>query len=155
MNSYRRTLLKGASATGGLAVAFALGLLRPGNVAAAWSDDDFQAEGLDALLKSAGTIETTNDDRINIEVPEIANNGSVVPVTVTSTIPGTESIAILADKNPLPLLGIFEFLDGALGFASTRIKMRETSAVRVVVKAGDKYYMNERLVKVTIGGCGG
>lgn len=155
MNSYRRTLLKGAGATGGLAVAIALGLLRPSQAAAAWSDGDFQVEGLDALLKSVGSIDATNDERIKVEVPEIANNGSVVPVTVTSTIPGTESIAILADKNPLPLLGIFEFQDGAQGFASTRIKMRETSAVRAIVKAGDKYYMNERLVKVTIGGCGG
>ncbi|MFZ5619623.1 MAG: thiosulfate oxidation carrier protein SoxY [Pseudomonadota bacterium] len=155
MNSYRRTLLKGAGATGGLAVAFALGLLRPSQAAAAWSDGDFQVEGLDTLMKNVGTIEAGNDDRIKVEVPEIANNGSVVPVTVTSTIPGTESIAILADKNPLPLLGIFEFLDGAQGYASTRVKMRETSAIRAVVKAGDKYYMNERLVKVTIGGCGG
>jgi sulfur-oxidizing protein SoxY len=95
------------------------------------------------------------DARIEIDVPELASNGSVVPVTVQSAIPGTQSIAIIADNNPLPLIGAFDFANDAQGFVATRIKMLGTSNVRAVVKAGDKYYMNERLVNVTIGGCGG
>ncbi|OYZ26347.1 MAG: thiosulfate oxidation carrier protein SoxY, partial [Hydrogenophilales bacterium 16-64-40] len=87
--------------------------------------------------------------------PDIAENGAVVPVEVTSGIAGTTSIAILAEKNASPLVGNFNLSGGAQGFISTRIKMGQTSLVRAVVNAGGKSYTAAKEVKVTIGGCGG
>jgi sulfur-oxidizing protein SoxY len=89
-----------------------------------------------------------------IKAPEIAENGAQVPVEITSNLPGTRIIYIVVDKNPQPLAGTFEFMEGAEAFVSTRIKMGETSNLRVVAQSGGKFYMSVREVKVTIGGCG-
>jgi len=78
-----------------------------------------------------------------------------VPVEVASSIAGITSIAILAEKNALPLVGNFGMSGGAEGFISTRIKMGQTSLIRAVVSAGGKTFTTAKEVKVTIGGCGG
>jgi len=90
-----------------------------------------------------------------IKAPDIAENGAVVPVEVTSKIPDTTDIAILSEQNINPLVADFKLSNGALGYVSTRIKMAKTSNVVVVVKAGGKAYIASKEVKVTIGGCGG
>jgi len=92
---------------------------------------------------------------ITIKAPDIAENGAVVPVEVTSGIPGTTAIAILAEKNATPLVADFGLMSGAEAYISTRIKMGQTSLVRAVVMAGGKAYTAAKEVKVTIGGCGG
>ncbi len=88
-------------------------------------------------------------------MPEIAENGAVVPIEITSRIPGTTSISVVAEKNPFPLVAHFDFLEGALPFVKLNMKMGETSDVRVIAQAGGKSYSASRNVKVTIGGCGG
>ena len=90
-----------------------------------------------------------------IEAPQIAENGAVVPIEISSNLPGTTSIAVLIEKNPFPLAGRFEFKEGALPFVKLNVKMGETSDVRVVAVAGGKHYVATREIKVTIGGCGG
>ena len=77
-----------------------------------------------------------------------------MPIEVQSNIPDTRIIYIFVDKNPQPMAGSFELMSGAEPFVSTRIKMGETSNLRVVVQAGGKYFMVAREIKVTIGGCG-
>lgn len=156
MNPHRRALLKGGCAAGMLAMAASAGLLVPGRVLAAeWNKSAFEAKSVADALKGLGASGVADSKDILIKAPDIAENGSMVPVEVVSQIPDTRSIAILSDKNPLPLLAAFDFTDGAQGYVSTRIKMGQTSIVRVVVKAGDKYYGAAREIKVTIGGCGG
>lgn len=156
MNELRRTLLKGGCAAGIVAVATSAGLLVPGRaLATEWNKAAFQAKGIPDALKVLGATAVTESKDILIKAPDLAENGAVVPVEVTSQIAGTESIAILAEKNPLPLMAVFDFTEGAQGYVSTRIKMGQTSSVRVVVKAGGKYYSAAREIKVTIGGCGG
>jgi sulfur-oxidizing protein SoxY len=78
----------------------------------------------------------------------------VVPVEIVTTLPNVESIAILADKNPTPLIVQYTLTDFD-GMLTNRIKLRETGKVRAIVKAGGKLYMAAKEVKVTIGGCGG
>jgi Predicted secreted protein len=92
---------------------------------------------------------------ISIKAPDIAENGAVVPVEVTSSIAGTTGIAIFAEKNATPLIASFTMSNGAEGYVSTRIKMGQTAMVRAVVTAGGKTYTAAKEVKVTIGGCGG
>ncbi|MFA5243140.1 MAG: thiosulfate oxidation carrier protein SoxY [Sulfuricella sp.] len=156
MNQLRRTFLKSTGAAGTVAVAIAAGLLKPGQVLAAeWNKNAFEAKNIDDALKGIHAAGAAKSADILIKAPEIAENGAVVPVEVTSKLAGTTDIAIFVDQNVNPLIADFTFANGAEGFVSTRIKMAKTSNVTVVVKAGGKSYMASKEVKVTIGGCGG
>ena len=69
--------------------------------------------------------------------------------------PASKAISVIVEKNPFPLAGRFEFLDGALPFVKLNVKIGESSDVRVVAEAGGKHFTATREIKVTIGGCGG
>lgn len=156
MNSLRRTFLKGTGAAGTVAIAIAAGLLKPTQVLAAeWNKTAFEAKSVSDALKGMGASAPVDSKDILIKAPDIAENGAVVPVEVTSKIAGTQSIAIMAEKNANPLVANFNLSNGAEGYVSTRIKMGQTSLIRAVVKAGGKTYTAAKEVKVTIGGCGG
>lgn len=158
MNIPRRTFLKGIVTTGG-AMALGTTVLPPAVMAdvADWPQEAFEAKtGEDALTALYGE-EFVDKSAIAIKAPIIAENGQVVPIEVTANLEKIESITIIAEKNPVPLVAQFNFPDpeNAIGWVKTRIKMAETSDVIVVVKADDKFYTAHRNVKVTIGGCGG
>lgn len=156
MNTKRRTFLKGAGAAGTVAVAVAAGLLKPTEVLAAeWNKAAFDAKGMPDALKVLNATGSAESKDITIKAPDIAENGAVVPVEVTSKIAGTTGIVLLVEKNANPLTANFDLANGADGYVSTRIKMGQTSNVRVLVKAGGKSYTAVKEVKVTIGGCGG
>ena len=139
-----------------LAGAIALVLLKPwAAFAAVWNKDAFGAKTASDALKSLGTPAATPSNELVIDAPEIAENGAVVPIEITSKVPGTTSIVVLIEKNPFPLLGKFDFMEGALPFVKVNVKMGETSDVRVIAQAGGKSYVATKEVKVTIGGCGG
>ena len=156
MNEKRRLLLKSSFAAGATGIAISAGLLTPRAVLAAWPKAAFEAKDVDSAVKAAfgdSNAETSGD--IKLKAPDIAENGAVVPITVTSKIPGTESIAIVVAKNALPLAGKFNLGPNTDGYISTRIKMGKTSDVTAIIKAGGKLYSTSKNVKVTIGGCGG
>ena len=133
----------------------AAALLRPlQSLAGGWNKTAFDAKAVADALKGIGVATTENGDKIAFKAPEIAENGAIVPLEITCEIPGTRAIYILVDKNPQPLTAVFEFDNGAEAFVATRIKMAESSSVRVIAKAGGKFYATMRDVKVTIGGCG-
>ena len=156
MNTKRRSFLKSSAAAGAFGVAVSAGLITPRAVLAAWPKAAFESTSVDDAIKNAyGSAATTNSSDIALKAPEIAENGAVVPITVTSKIAGTESISILISKNPTPLTATFKMGKGAEGFVSTRVKMSKTSDLVVVVKANGKLYSAKKEVKVTIGGCGG
>lgn len=145
----RRSVLRVA------AMALAMAILRPLQVLAAqWNKAAFDAKAVADALKSVGVTATEDSDKIALKAPEIAENGAIVPLEVASGIAGTVAIYILVDKNPQPLTAIFEFTNGTEAFVATRIKMAESSKVRIVAKAGGKFYATAQEVKVTIGGCG-
>jgi sulfur-oxidizing protein SoxY len=146
MNALRRTVLG----------AIVIVLARPwAAIAAAWNKDAFGAKSAADALKSLGTADPAPSKEIVIEAPEIAENGAVVPIEITSKVPGTTSIVVLIEKNPFPLLGKFDFMEGALPFVKVNVKIGETSDVRVIAQAGGKSYVAAKEIKVTIGGCGG
>jgi sulfur-oxidizing protein SoxY len=149
MNDRRRGLL------GALAALVVGGLLKPVMALAAWNKDAFAAKSPGDALKSLGAASTEPSKDIVIEAPQIAENGAVVPIEISSSIPGTTAIAVVIEKNPFPLAARFDFKDGALPFVKLNAKMGETSDVRVVATAGGKHYVATREIKVTIGGCGG
>ncbi len=156
MNEGRRVVLRSAGATGVLAAALAAGLLKPERVlAATWNESAFRAKTAADALKSIGADDAVTSKDVVIEVPEIAENGAVVPVEITSHVPGTTSIAVVIDKNPFPLTSKFDFMGGALPYVKVNVKMGESSSIRAIAESGGKHYVASREVKVTIGGCGG
>jgi len=155
MNGLRRSFLKITAGAGALAVMAASGVLRPGQAwAATRNEAGFSAKAFAEAMKSLGAAGAAESRDIVITAPDIAENGAVVPIAVTSKIPNTEQISILAEKNPFPLAATFGVSGGGEGYVSTRIKMGQTSDVWAVVKAGGKFYTAKKEVKITVGGCG-
>ena len=152
VNNRRRVLLQGTLGAGVLASA---GLLVPRTVLAAWPKEAFAAKTVDAGMQSLYGGKAAASDAVSIKAPDIAENGAVVPVAVTSTLDGTESISVFVSNNPSPLAASFALGAGAAGYAATRVKMGKTSDVVAVVRAGGALYSATKEVKVTIGGCGG
>jgi sulfur-oxidizing protein SoxY len=134
---------------------FGLLLAKPLTVLAAWNEQAFGAKTAADALKNIGASAAAPSKDIVIEAPQIAENGAVVPIEISSNIPGTTSIAVVIEKNPFPLAGKFDFKENALPFVKLNVKMGETSDVRVVAVAGGKQFVATREIKVTIGGCGG
>ena len=102
-----------------------------------------------------GRAPAQSKDIAFVSTPDIAENGAVVPIGITSSIPKTESIAILIEKNPNMLAAVFDIPPGTDPAISTRVKMGQSSNVYALVKADGKYYVASKEIKVTLGGCGG
>ncbi|WP_430432443.1 thiosulfate oxidation carrier protein SoxY [Methyloversatilis sp.] len=155
MNSQRREALKSGGALGLFGVLVAAGLITPEVAQAAWDKAAFDAKTMDDALKALGAGKPADSKDVQINAPDIAENGAVVPVAVKSTLPGTEFIAILIEKNPSMLAASFTLPEGTAADVSTRVKMGQTSNVFALVKAGGSFYMATKEIKVTLGGCGG
>ena len=155
MNSQRREALKSGGALGLFGVLVAAGLITPKVAQAAWDKTAFDAKTMDDALKALGAGKPADSKDVQINAPDIAENGAVVPVAVKSTLPGTEFIAILIEKNPSMLAASFTLPEGTAADVSTRVKMGQTSNVFALVKAGGSFYMTTKEIKVTLGGCGG
>lgn len=152
----RRSFLKASVASSTLVAAASVGLLAPISVFAAdWPEAAISANTVDDALNAAfGTSEMTDSDAITIQAPLQAENGAVVPVKITTTLPA-EAIAVLAEKNPAPMVSLVQLGSAAGGVYSVRIKMGTTSPVHCVVQSGGKLYKATQEIKVTVGGCGG
>lgn len=156
MNQTRRTFLQASMAAGTIAVAASAGLLSPRTVLAAWPEAAFNAKSMDEAMKAiSGGSNASNSKDITVEAPDIAENGAVVSVTVKSKAPKTEQISVLVPENANPLCASYITTDAIDGFVTGRIKMRKTSDVVALVKAGGKLLTAKKPVKVTLGGCGG
>ena len=151
----RRTLLKCAGAIGALTMGLVTGLVKlPNAVAAQWNKAGFESKAMADALKALGAGNPVESRDIVITAPDIAENGAVVPVAVTSKIPNTQQISIIAEKNPRPLMATFDVSNGSESYISTRIKMGETSNVWAVVKADGNFFAAKKEIKLTVGGCG-
>jgi len=158
MDARRRDVLKTGGGVSLLALVAAAGWLKPGDAAAAegWNKAAFEQHSMDDTLKALGSGgPVPSKDIAFVATPDIAENGAVVPIGVQSTIPKTESIAILIEKNPNTLAAVFDIPQGTEPALSTRVKMGQTSNVYALVKADGKYYVASKEIKVTLGGCGG
>jgi sulfur-oxidizing protein SoxY len=152
----RRAFLKGTLASSMVGAAVSAGLLTPRMVLAAWPQASFDAKSMDDALKSLlGDMNHSPSGDIKIKAPDIAENGAVVPVTVSTSMSNVEAIAVMVEKNPSPLACSFDLAANTEGFVSTRVKMGKTSDLIAVVKSGGKLHSAKKTVKVTIGGCGG
>jgi sulfur-oxidizing protein SoxY len=149
----RRAFLLGASAVAAL-LPF---LAAPG---AAQEATPSWEEALKRLLGDAQPV--TNGKLLTLELPEIAENGNMVPVTVSVESPMTEAahvkaVHLIATANPQPSIASFRFtLLSGRAAASSRMRLARTQDVIALAELSDgKFIMAKRPVKVTIGGCGG
>lgn len=153
MDANRRKLTMGTGAA--LTGSFFAGILRPGILLAAWNQHAFDAKNLHDALQVLGMNAAAQSKDIVIDAPDIADNGASVPVQITSRIPETQSIAVFVDRNPWPCIAHLVFLQEALPFIALRLRVAETSPVRVVARARGSYYVSMSEVRVAAGGCGG
>jgi len=91
---------------------------------------------------------------IFINVPDKAENVAIVQGEVKSNIAITEAISIFVEKNPTALIAYFKFGEGVDMFIVTRIKMADTSDIKMVVKSGNQYFTNAKNVVVLENVCG-
>jgi sulfur-oxidizing protein SoxY len=162
----RRQLLRALAIIGSTSVAVSLGLGGFMKVAAQQSQPGMPQpdEKVDATMKRLFGNRSISpaDGKVKLEAPLIAENGSVVPVTVEADLPMTpqkyvKSVYIISDKNRRPLNAKFS-LTPEIGKAaiSTNIRLAGTSDVRAVIEMNDgALYMAKQEIKVTVGGCGG
>lgn len=157
VDTLRRHLLRAVGACTATVAMVAAGLLRPSQAfAAEWAKAAFTAPHFNDALKAHGSSGSNESRDIAFVAPEIAENGAQVVVEIISNIPGTQSISIFVEKNPMPLAASFSFTNGALPQVRVPLKMAETSRVRAVVHTADgKAWHAQREIKVTLGGCGG
>lgn len=150
----RRTFLNSSLACSFVVMAVASGLLTPVRVLGHWNRAAFNATRLHSAMKSAlGSDLTESSKRITIQAPEIAENGAVVPLIVSSSLQNTEIISLFAVQNKTPLIAQFELSKDTQAYISTRIKMRKTSELIAVVSAGGKNYSARKEIKVIMTGC--
>jgi sulfur-oxidizing protein SoxY len=152
----RRLILQGAGAT----VLIGLGNLPFVAPALAAANDKYPEEAFKAkseadAIKSLYGKTAEASDKVKMDAPEIAENGAVVPVSVTTTLADVTSISFLVSENPVVLVASYKIPAGTMPSVANRIKMAKTSNVIVVVEAGGKLYSAAKEVKVTVGGCGG
>jgi sulfur-oxidizing protein SoxY len=150
MNQQRRSLMKYSAVFGLMA---STGLISVAQ-AQEWNKAAFEGKSLDDVFKILGAGTPDKSGAITLNAPDIAENGAVVPVGITTTLKA-EQMAILVEKNPSALAAQFFIPAGTEPFVTSRIKMGQTSNVYGLVKADGKWSMAVKEVKVTLGGCGG
>lgn len=155
----RRQVLETAAAGGLAGFGFiAMGRFSSAQAAAdasKWSKDAFQQKSEADTIKTLYGKTAEASDKVKLDAPEIAENGAVVPVSVTSTLADVTSISILVSENPFPLAASYRIPAGSSAAVANRLKMAKTSKVVALVEAGGKLYSASKEVKVTVGGCGG
>ena len=120
-----------------------------------YPEEAFKAKNEADAIKSLYGKTAVASDKIKLDAPEIAENGAVVPVSVSTTLADVTSISFLVAENPVALIASYKIPAGTVPAIANRIKMAKTSNVIVLVEAGGKLYSAAKEVKVTVGGCGG
>lgn len=153
MDQGRRDALR---ISGVLGLAIAAGLISPLEaMAEEWNKTAFDAKNYNDATKGLGATVITPSKDVVLNAPDIAENGAVVPLTVSTALPNVQQIAILIEKNPNTLSANFTIPAGTEPSISTRVKMRQTSNVYALIKVNGKWLMASKEIKVTLGGCGG
>ena len=107
----------------------------------------------EAMTELFGTSKTTAAN-VKLKAPDIAENGAVVPLQISSKLAGN-TVAVFQDANPESLVAVFTVpADGIIDY-KLRIKLAKTGTVTVVVQDGTTLFSASKMVKVTAGGCGG
>jgi sulfur-oxidizing protein SoxY len=155
----RRLIVKATIACGlaglGLAGAAPLGRARAAADASKWPKEAFSQKSAADAIKALYGRTPEESDKINLDAPEIAENGAVVPISVATSLPDVTAISIVVAENPFPLAAHYIIPPGSAAMVANRLKMAKTTKVLALVQSGGKVFSTGKEVKVTVGGCGG
>jgi sulfur-oxidizing protein SoxY len=155
----RRRILQGAIAGGlaglGLASAAPFSRAHAAADASKWPKDAFSQKSAAAAIKALYGQTPEESDKVDLDAPEIAENGAVVPISVSTSLPDVTSISIVVVENPFPLAAHYVIPPGSAAMVANRLKMAKTTKVMALVASGGKVFSASKEVKVTVGGCGG
>jgi sulfur-oxidizing protein SoxY len=145
----RRRLLQGAGAVASLGIA----ALPAARAAAPDAAGAIAAKTFAEAIAALGGAPAPSS-LITLDAPALADNGAIVPITVTSALPGTREIVLLVEGNPQPVAAHFTIPAGTEPFVATRIRMAASGTVYAAVRTDDGLYAAARAIEVTVGGCG-
>ncbi len=149
----RREVISHSAKVAGLLAT--VGLL-PAQAQAAYNSAAFEFKTMADLVKALGGSTPAESKDVTVTGPDIAENGAVVPIGVSTTLPGVKQLLLLIEKNPSVLSALFNVSDAVDPSFSTRVKMGQSSNVYAVAMMADgKVFYAGKEVKVTLGGCGG
>jgi sulfur-oxidizing protein SoxY len=152
MQTRREMLGKSAAVA---AMLSSLGLL-PAVAHAAYAQAAFDAKTMADLMKALGAGAPAESKDVTIQGPDIAENGAVVPLGCSTSLPGVKKMLLLVEKNPSLMTAMFDVTDSIDASFNTRVKMGQSSNVFAVAMLADgKVLYAVKEVKVTLGGCGG
>ena len=155
MNS-RREVLKRSAAVASMLLAAGLLPSVAAAQTASFNIAAFDAKNMADLMKALGTSAPAESKDLTIQGPDIAENGAVVPLGASTTLPGVKRMLLMVEKNPSMLSAMFDLTDAVEPAISTRVKMGQTSNVIAVAMTGDgRVLFAQKEIKVTLGGCGG
>jgi len=120
-----------------------------------YPEDAFQQKDEGEAIKLLYGRTAEPSDKVKLDAPEIAENGAVVPIAVTTTLTEVTSVSFLVSENPNVLASYYKIPPGTMPNVANRLKMAKTTNVTAIVEAGGKLFSATKEVKVTVGGCGG
>ena len=152
MLTNRREVLKKSTLVAGLMLQ-SLGYMRSAN---AYQQNAFEAKTILDVYKNLGLSLPAESKQISLITPEIAENGSVVQVAANTSFGNIKRWIFMVEKNPVPLIAIFNMTDDMAPAVTLRCKFAQTSEFIAVAQLTDgKVHFAKKEVKVTLGGCGG
>lgn len=152
----RREVLKRSAAVASLLMTAGVLPAVAAEQAAAFHTAAFEAKNMADVMKALGASAPVESKDVAIQGPDIAENGAVVPVGASTTLPGVKRLLLLVEKNPNMMSAMFDVTDAVEPAIATRVKMGQTSNVIAVAMMGDgRVLYAQKEIKVTLGGCGG
>ena len=149
----RREMLAQSTTVAGLLAS--VGML-PATAQAAWTAAAFDSKTMTDAVKALGGSTPVESRDVTVTGPDIAENGAVVPVGCSTTLPGVKRLMLMVEKNPSVLAAVFDVTDAVDASLTTRVKMGQSSNVFAVAMMADgKVLFAVKEIKVTLGGCGG
>lgn len=120
----------------------------------AFNQPAFDARSLADVVRACGGALPAESRAVTVTGPEIAENGTVVPLAVASTLPGVRQLLLLVEKNPTLLVARFDVNEAIEPSFATRAKMSQSSdVIAVAITQDGRAFFARREVKVTLGGC--
>jgi sulfur-oxidizing protein SoxY len=157
LSATRRLILQGAGSVALVGLGYPAFGLAPAFAAAndKYPEEAFKAKSDTDAIKALYGKAAEPSDKVKLDAPEIAENGAVVPISVSTTLADVTSISFLVSENPNALAASYKIPAGTMPSVANRLKMAKTTNVIAIVEAGGKLYSATKEVKVTVGGCGG
>ncbi len=155
MNISRRVFVRATVSGAGLAATLP-GLLFARSAGAALPPETFFAPSpADAIRAVLGSEQSMPDERVHLDITGMVEVADMVPLSVNADLDDMESVTIVADRNPNPIIAHYRLDTRALHpYVATRVRLAASGDVHALVKAHGTLHRATRNVEISIPGCG-